>query len=42
LLNIDLKIIMLDQQNNFVETLKIMSSAAKNVNILATNLSVST
>jgi len=39
-MNIDLKIILLDQQNNFVGILKIMSSA-KNVDILAlTNLSV--
>jgi len=31
---------MFDYQNNFVETLKIMSNAAKNVDILATSLSV--
>jgi len=30
----------LDHQNNFVEILKIMNNAAKNVDILATNLSV--
>jgi len=29
LLNTDLKIILLDHQNNFVGTLKIMSNAAK-------------
>jgi len=29
LLDTDLKIILLDQQNNFVGTLKIMSNAAK-------------
>jgi len=29
LLNTDLKIILLDQQNNFVGTLKITSNAAK-------------
>jgi len=39
-LNTDLKIILLDNQNNFVGTLKIMSSAAKNVDILTTNLNV--
>jgi len=39
LLNTDLKIILLDHQNNFVGTLK-MSNAAKNVYILATGLSV--
>jgi len=39
LLDIDLKII-LDHQNNFVETLKVMSNAAKNFDILATSLSV--
>jgi len=41
LLNTDLKIILLDYQNNFVETLKIMNNAAKNFDILATNLSIS-
>jgi len=40
LLNIDLKIILLGHQNNFVETLKIMSNVAKNFDILATSLSV--
>jgi len=35
-LDTDLKIILLDYQNNFVETLKIMSNAAKNFEILAT------
>jgi len=38
--NIDLKIILLDHQNNFVGTSKIMSDAAKNCDILATSLSV--
>jgi len=40
LLDTDLKIILLDHQNNFVEILKIMSNAAKNFDILATSLSV--
>jgi len=40
LLDTDLKIILLDHQNNFVGTLKIMSNAAKNFDILATSLSV--
>jgi len=40
LLDTDLKIILLDHQNNFVGALKIMSIAAKNFDILATNLSV--
>jgi len=40
LLNTDLKIILLDHQNNFVETLKIMSNSAKNFDILATGLCV--
>jgi len=31
---------LLDHQNNFVGTLKIMSNAAKNVDILVTSLSV--
>jgi len=35
LLDTDLKIILLDHQNNFVETLKIMSNAPKNFDILA-------
>jgi len=34
LLDTDLKIILLDRQNNFVETLKIMSNAAENFDIL--------
>jgi len=38
LLNTDPKIILLNHQNNFVETLKIMSNA-KNFDILATSLS---
>jgi len=40
LLDTNLKIIFLEHQNNFVGTLKIMSNAAKDFNILATNLSV--
>jgi len=40
LLDTDLKIILLDHQNNFVETLKIMSNAAKNYDILVTGLNV--
>jgi len=40
LLNTDLKIILLDHQNNFVRTLKIMNNAAKNFDILTNNLSV--
>jgi len=40
LLDTDLKIIVLDYQNNFVGTLKIMSNAAKNVVILSARLSV--
>jgi len=40
LLDTDLKIISLDHQNNFVETLKIMGNAAKNFDILAASLSV--
>jgi len=39
LLNTDLKIILLDRQNNF-GTLKIISNVAKNFNILATSLNV--
>jgi len=39
LLDIDLKIILLAHQNNFVRTLKMMSNAAKNF-ILAISLSV--
>jgi len=34
------KIILLSHQNNFVGTLKMMSNAAKNCDILATDLSV--
>jgi len=34
LLDTDLKIILLDHQNNFVGTLKIMSNAAKSFDIL--------
>jgi len=34
LLDTDLKIILSDHQNNFVGTLKIMSNAAKNFDIL--------
>jgi len=34
----DLKIILLDRQNNFVKTLKIISNAAKNFDILTTSL----
>jgi len=37
LLDTDLKIILLDHQNNFVGTLKIMSNAAKDFYILATS-----
>jgi len=40
LLDISLKIILLNHQNNFVGTLKIMSNAAKNFDILTINLSV--
>jgi len=36
LLDTDLKIILLDHQNNFVGTLKIMSDATKNFDILTT------
>jgi len=35
LLNTDLKIILLDHQNNFVGILKIFSNAAKNFDTLA-------
>jgi len=41
-LDTDLKIILLNLQNNFVGTLKKMSNAAKNFDILATSLSVLT
>jgi len=37
LLDTDLKIILLNHQNNFVGILKIMRNAAKNFNILATS-----
>jgi len=40
LLDIDLKIILLDHQNNCVGILKIMSNAAKNFDILAISSSV--
>jgi len=40
LLDTDLKIILLDYQNNFVEILKIMDNTAKNFASLATSLSV--
>jgi len=40
LLDTDLKIILLDHQNNFIGTLKIMSNSVKNFDILATSLSV--
>jgi len=37
LLDTDLKIILLDHQNNFVVILKIMSNVAKSFDILATS-----
>jgi len=40
LLDIDLKLILMDHQNNFVGILKLISNVAKNVDILATSLSV--
>jgi len=40
LLDTDLKIILLDHQNNFVDTLKIINNAAKNFDILTINLNV--
>jgi len=40
LLDTDLKMILLDHQNNFVGTLKMISNAAKNFDILADSLSV--
>jgi len=40
LLDIDLKIILLDYQNNFFGTLKIINNAAKNFDILTIDLSV--
>jgi len=39
-LDTDLKIILLDHQNNFVRILKIMSNVAENFDISATSLSV--
>jgi len=39
LLNTDLKIILLDHQNNFIGTFKIMSNAAKNFDSLVASLS---
>jgi len=40
LLDTDLKIILLDHQNNLVEILKIMSKATKNSDILVSDLIV--
>jgi len=40
LLDTDLKIILLNRQNNFVGTLKVMSNAVKHFGNLATDLSV--
>jgi len=40
LLDTDLKIILLNHQNNFVEILKIMNNAAKSFDSLAISLSV--
>jgi len=40
LLNTDLKVILSDQQNNFIGISKLTSNAAKNFDILATSLSV--
>jgi len=40
LLDTDLKIILLDHQNDFVETLKTINNTVKNFDILATSLSV--
>jgi len=37
---LDLKIILLNRQNNFVGTLKLISNAAKNFDILTTGLNV--
>jgi len=37
---LDLKIILLGHENNFVGTLKIISNAAKNFDILATSFSI--
>jgi len=38
LLDTDLKIILLDHQNNFIGILKIMSNVAKNFDILASSV----
>jgi len=40
LLDLYRKIILLGHQNNFIGTLKMMSNAAKNLDTLATSLSV--
>jgi len=40
LLDTDLKIILLDHQNNFIGALKIISNVAKNFDILATSFSI--
>jgi len=40
LLDVDLKIILLDHQNNFVKILKTMGNATKNFDILVTSLSI--
>jgi len=40
LLDTDLKIILLDYQNNFVKILKVMSNVAQNFDIPAANFSV--
>jgi len=40
LLDTDQKIILLDHQNNFVGSLKVISSATKNFDILATDFNV--
>jgi len=40
MLDADLKIILLDHQNNFVGTLKIMSDVTKSFDILATSSSI--
>jgi len=39
-LSTDLKIILLNHQNNFVETLKIISNGLKNLDILAIDLTI--
>jgi len=41
-LDTDLKIILLGYENNYVGRLSIMSNAAKNFDILATNLNITT